>query len=225
MPANLRRGTASRLVLLSLALGCALAACSKSTKPKSTDSPPPTPNTAANALLLLEWSWDHRDTLRYGMLPTADFAYGWTAGEDSIANPLGPLPWTRDQELHFAGHLFVGGAHLGDPPAANVEFTFISAPIPTADSRPGRDPGWHQEAVAEVGAKIRLTTGTAILISAPVRFFLVRGDSAELTPAMVASGMTASPDRWYLQGWNELNLDPNAASPYNTFIPLRNTYQ
>src|SRR5437016_142687 len=134
--AMMRRG-ASRLALLSLALALAAAACSKSTKPKPADAPPPTPTTPANALLLLGWSWDHRDTLHYDMLPTADFWFGWTISGDSVTNPLGNLPWTRDAELHFAGHLFVGGAHLGDPPASSVAFSFISAPIPTADSRPG----------------------------------------------------------------------------------------
>ena len=224
MLANLRSGTTSSLLLLSLALAFTAAACSKSTQPKSTDPPAPTPNSPANALLLLGWSWDHRDTLHYDMLPTADFEWGW-ATDTTLTNPLSNVPWTRDQELHFVGHLFNGGAHLGDPPARSALFSFISAPIPTADSRPGRDPGWHQEVTAEVGAQINLANGTQILISAPVRFFLVKGDSAALTPAMVASGMTPSPDRWYLQGWNELTLDPNSASKYNSFIPLRNTYQ
>src|SRR5258706_2508895 len=177
-----------RAAALALVAALALIGCSKSTQPPGSSSPPPVADSPEHALDRIRFAWEHRDTVIYSTLPTANFWYGFLVS-DSATNPWGNTPWDRAQELIFARHLFAGGAASGAPASTGIAFSFQSQPIPAADSRPRRNPQRHQEASTIVAAKIDRSDGRSVLIGAPVRFFLVRGDSADLTPEMSAAGI------------------------------------
>ncbi|HEY3215598.1 MAG TPA: hypothetical protein VGK93_03810 [Candidatus Eisenbacteria bacterium] len=75
---------------------------------------PPGAHTPEEALRLLEWCWNRRDAVRYAKLPTADFRF--------VFSPLDPQgtayrdqPWTREDELISARHLFLGGDATSRP--------------------------------------------------------------------------------------------------------------
>lgn len=214
----------NRSLLPALAVALVLVGCSKSTQPHVVQDAAPVADSPVHALDRLRWSWAHRDTLTYGSLPAGNFWYGYLVS-DSATNPWGNTAWSRDEELGFVRHLFAGGAASGSLPASDILIAYQSTPVPTGDSRPGRDPGWHQEASLIVAALIRRTDGTEIQIGAPVRFFLVRGDSAVLTPAMIGAGLTARPDRWYVEGWNDLNTTPVSSPKHNSFALVRDEYR
>lgn len=214
----------SRLGLLAGLAVLVVLGCSKSTQPSGDSSGPPAADTPAHALDRLRFAWEHRDTTLYATLPAANFWYGFLVS-DSATNPWGNTPWDRAQELLFARHLFAGGAASGAPAATGISFVFQSQPIPTADSRFGRNPLSHQEASTIVSVKIDRSDGSTVLIGAPVRFFLVRGDSADLTPEMIAGGMPKSAGVWYLEGWNDLNTQPSGVPKLNRFAELRDPYR
>lgn len=213
-----------RVAVVALVAALALIGCSRSTQPPGASSPPPIADSPEHALERIRFAWEHRDTVSNGTLPAANFWYGFLVS-DSATNPWGNTPWNRAQELIFARHLFAGGAPSGAPAATGIAFSFQSQPIPTADSRPGRNPLWHQEASTIVAVKIDRSDGSSVLIGAPVRFFLVRGDSADLTPEMIAAGMAKSSGLWYLEGWNDLNTTPSSNAKLNRFAELRDPYR
>jgi len=215
----IRRALVRASALLLVVLGC-----SKSTQPPGSPTPPPVADSPVHALERIRFACEHRDIVTYGTLPTANFWYGFLVS-DSATNPWGNTPWDRAQELIFARHLFAGGAPSGAPAANGIAFSFQSQPIPAADSRPGRNPSWHQEASTIVAVKVDRIDGSSVLIGAPVRFFLVRGDSADLTPEMIAAGMAKSSGLWYLEGWNDLNTSPSGTSKLNRFAELRDPYR
>ncbi len=201
------RKAASMLVLL--ALTAAAAGCSSSSDdPVEPEVPiPPTPNTPSNAIKLLEWCWDERDAALYGDVFTDDFAYHFAVSDSQAIGTL----IQRDDELQFANNLFVSGVPappapagalgpLALPAASRVVFA-VNPNLPVVgDSRPGKNPTWHKEIATLVTLSVTTSAGTYSILS-DMRFFVTRGDSAQIPQELIDRGFQPDPNRWYVDTW------------------------
>jgi hypothetical protein len=193
-----RRSLAAGLLLVLALLG----GCSKHhgvTAPPATRAQPPTPSSPEAVVRLLEWSWNHRDTLGIYQLLADDFRFQFARG-DSAGNPFRDQPLGRDEMLCMVRHLFVGGGTR--PPATSIVLNFDPTLYPQADSRPGKNPRWHREIVTGVYLITR-TDEEGWDIQGSARFFVVRGDSAAIPPELAARGFRPDSTRWYLEQWND----------------------
>src|SRR5262245_59531847 len=149
--------TGRSLLLISLIGGAALlAGCSSSSKkPTQPEVPiPPTPNSPINALALVQWSWEQRDTSTYNTVLTQDFIYDF-APADSV--PAGTT-LNKVEELNSAAHLFTQGVP-GHPPATRIVFSLPPTLVVTDDDRPGKISPWHKMINLDNG-NARLTIAT-----------------------------------------------------------------
>ena len=164
-----------------------------------TNPPPPdtgpVANSPANVVRLLEWAYEHRDTLRHRELFTSDYVF-----QCSPTGSAGDGDLDRTEETIVARHLFVGGGV--EPPASSIELNIDPTPQVLDDSRPGRNPTWHKEVITNVDLTVAVG-GDDYRIAGRGRFFVVRGDSAQLPADLVARGFTADPGRWYIEEWDD----------------------
>jgi hypothetical protein len=162
-------------------------------------SPPPVADSPVHALALMKWSWEARDLSQYSTLLPANFG-GGSFVTDTVGNLYRTKPWTRDDEVVYAGNLF--------RTATAIRLDFTRRLVPAYDFRPGMRYPWHQVIQAPMSLAVTTSAGTTQSNGASL-FYLVRGDSAALTPVMIASGMPADSNRWYIEHWeNQLNTRP-----------------
>jgi hypothetical protein len=192
-----------------LLLGCA-GGCAKPFRPaiSSTDVyiPPPTPNSPQNVIRLFEWCWNNRDITVYKEIFTDDFRFIFALG-DSAGNEFRDEPMTREMELNMARNLFVGGGSA--PPATSILLNLDPALRALPDSRPGKNPRWHNEIVTSVDLTIKTEDGAEYRIVGDARFFVVRGDSA-LIPQELGFGRDST--RWYIDQWRDETLQGSGAT-------------
>lgn len=213
-----RRAAAAFLVIALLATaGCG----SKKSNPVQPPPPdtPPNPNTAVNAVLLLEWAVEHRDTTQYRTLFTSDYGFGFVPGDTASTNNFAGS-WGYAQERASAAHLFVTGSP-GRAPAAHITLTATASAslIDQADPRPGKNPTWHRMVAPGVFApNVTMTDSSAEQITGSAVFYLVRGDSANLPVDLAAAGVTATSSRWFIEGWSDKT---GGVSPQTAIRPAR----
>jgi hypothetical protein len=187
-----------------LALVLVIAGCSKGGN-KVVNPPvveqPPTPNSPVNAVKLFEWAQEHRDTLRYREVLAGEFVFLFQP-----ADPAG-LPyagqWNRNQENVVARHMFVGGG--SEPAATAIDLDFGTTFTAFADSRPGKNPTWHQQVTVSGPVNVTNPINTYGASGGTV-FYLVRGDSAQIPADLAARGITADAARWFIETWEDQTL-------------------
>lgn len=207
-----------RRAILCVAVAVAIAGCSKD------ESTPMTPTPAArvadtpeNAVLVLQWAFNHKDELVWQTLFTLDYEF-----------PLDPADTTgryadssiivRDEEIEFARNLFVRGvvgiplatprSDQGSPAAALVKLPAadrilcgMRAPlVATADTRPGKSSSVHQRVLTEMVLTIFLPN-ERIDVYEDMAFYLVRGDSASIDIMLRERGVMSDSTRWYIERW------------------------
>jgi hypothetical protein len=168
--------------------------------------PPPTPNSPQNVIRLFEWCWKNRDITVYKEILTEDFRFVFALG-DSAGNQFRDEPVTREMELNIARNLFVGGGSA--PPASSIFLVLDPTLRALPDSRPGKNPKWHNEIVTSVDLSIKTDGGAEYRIMGNARFFVVRGDSARIPQEL---GFRPDSTRWYIDQWNDETLQGGAAA-------------
>ena len=162
--------------------------------------PPPTPNSPQNVIRLFEWCWKNRDITVYKEIFTDDYRFIFALC-DSAGNLFRDEPVTREMELNIARNLFVGGGSA--PPATSIFLALDPTLRAMPDSRPGKNPRWHNEILTSVDLTIKTEDGAEYRIVGNARFFVVRGDSA-LIPQELGFGRDST--RWYIDQWNDETL-------------------
>ncbi len=160
----------------------------------------PEARTPEGALRLLEWCWNQGEILHYGMLFTDDYRFQFSL-LDPYGNPYRDNPWTREDEIMSATHLFQGG-HATEPAASSITLTLDRNFRVSDDPRPGKNGKWHK----------RMRTSVALTIVDPdqetqvtgfANFFLVRGDSALIPQELLNGGLQPDSTRWYIERWED----------------------
>jgi hypothetical protein len=168
--------------------------------------PPPTPNSPQNVIRLFEWCWNNRDITAYREIFTDDFRFIFALG-DSAGNMFREDPVTREMELNIATNLFVGGGAAA--PATSIALALAPTLRALPDSRPGKNPRWHNEIVTSVDLTIKTEDGAEYRILGDARFFVVRGDSA-LIPQELGLGPDST--RWYIDQWHDETLQGSSSA-------------
>lgn len=172
-------------------------------------TPPPVPNTPQNVLRLFEWCWNNRAINEYSEIFTADYVFQFAA-TDSNGNRYRDAPWTREDEIISATHLFVGGSPT-EPPARDCHLDLGTNLIVQDNNAKGVDPRWHKMIAPTVTLMID-TDQQSFRINGVARFFVVRGDSAEIPQELKDAGFAPDSNRWYIERWEDETLPAGGAA-------------
>ncbi len=200
-----RTRVTTAVLVLALVAGCG----TSSKKPIEPEVPvAPTPNSPQNALKLLEWSWDQRDTTAYRNVFTDDFVYAFAPSDSQSIG----VAINRTEELAIAENLFSQGGPLpGKPAATSIVFGLDNLLVATDDDRPGKSPVHHKRIATNVRLIVN-TPGTDYSTSGAAVFYVTRGDSALIPADMAARGFIADPTRWYVDRWSDVTACPDGKS-------------
>lgn len=193
--------------MLLLAGAVALTGCTKRTTAPFVPGPaPPALDSPKDVLLALQWAMENRSLGTARTLFTDDYLFVF-AGTDSAGNAFRDRPWTREDELLYMEHLFVGGGT--EPPADRIRLQFTNTLNAFGSTLPGRDPHWHKTIRAEVF--LRITRGESTLeVRGPSLFHFVRGDSAMIPEVLIDEGFGPDSTRWWIERWEDETVSPGA---------------
>jgi hypothetical protein len=169
--------------------------------------PPTTPaaSTPVGVVRVLEWAFNHRDTLVYRTLFTADYEFHFVPA-DSSGNAFRLRMLDRSLELQFARAAFVlGTAH--EPPPAGIALKFEGDVIALADTRPGKIGRVHHDIPAQTRLQLEQPD---FLVAGIQRFFVVRGDSAVWPADLVHAGPDSA--RWFIEEWDDESFPGGSAA-------------
>jgi hypothetical protein len=207
-----------RIALLALTLGLGMlgAGCFNPFDPlvssqRAASIPAPAPNSPANVVKLFAWCWLNRDPAIYSEIFTDDYRFQF-APNDSAGNPFRDTPWTREDELSTALHMFSGGTDR--PPASDIKITISPLLVVTPDPRLGKVAKWHRAVRTSVDLQITFEqNGTPDLqaVTGYALFFVVRGDSAVIPPELVAQGFGPDSTRWWIERWEDETVGASGA--------------
>ncbi|MGH7731581.1 MAG: hypothetical protein ACRENJ_10080 [Candidatus Eiseniibacteriota bacterium] len=188
-------------------------------------TPKPTPgfspDSPANVLRLLEWSYNHRSLPHLRELFSDDFRF-FCSPVDSAGVPWRSQPFRREDELISATHLFAGGG--GEPPATIIQLSFdrsfLVQPDPYYVTFPPpnetvlRDPSgrWHKSIRTTVTLQIATDDGNSLEISGHATFYFVRGDSALIPQELIDRGFRPDSTRWWIRRWDDETAEEGAGS-------------
>ena len=202
------RRRAVGLVIAAIPVVLGLAGCFNPFKPNIAPStgipdPPPALFGPEGTVRRFQWCWNHRNYDLYRELFSDDFKFVFATG-DSAGNFYRDKPLTRSDELGIAKNAFLGGGST--PPATNIVLTFDQTLHAVDDTRPGKNPGWHQQITTNVDLSITVE-GTPYRVSGQALFYLVRADSASI-PTDLANRDALKQDqtRWFIDEWDDLTL-------------------
>lgn len=173
---------------------------------RGVSSPPPVPNSPANAIRLLEWCYNNRDIDVYREVFTDDYTFIFGLS-DTAGNAYRDRPYRREDELESATNLFVGGGD--NPPASRITLTFDRTLIAIGDSRPGFDPRWHKSILTNVNLSVQISDGDnqqSLEVTGKARYYVVRGDSARIPDELVQRGFRPDSTRWWVERWEDETL-------------------
>ena len=187
-------------------------------------SPAPVPNTPANCVRLHEWCWKNRAAEEYRELFTDDYVFVFGLN-DSAGQPYRDRPWIREDELTTATNAFVGGGDV--PPANKITINYDPNLITFADVRPGKTNKWHRTIRTSVDLQVDAGERGTLEVKGNALFFMIRGDSANIPPELVARGFKRDSTRWWIERWEDETLSEGAAlrpaSPPEGFGPVART--
>jgi hypothetical protein len=189
---------------LTLVLPLALAGCFNPFDPRELgsgiSSPPPVPDSPANVLRLLEWAYNHRAISEYREIFTDDYRFAFSA-LDPQGNAYRDKPWTREDELASATHLFQGG-HATEPPASSISLTLDRNFFIQNDLRPNKNNRMHKRIRTNVTLTIVTSTDQTQVTGAAI-FYVTRGDSAAIPQELIDRGFRPDSTRWYIERWED----------------------
>lgn len=165
-------------------------------------SPPPTPSTPQGIIRLFEWCWNNKAVAEYKEVFTDDFRFQFGNG-DSAVSQIHQDYFTREDEIIIAQNAFVSGSAL-KPPAIRVELSLDPTLLPLDDDRPGHLPRWHQVINSQVRLVI-VTEDEELNVQGPVKFYVVRGDSAVI-PDELKARFGPDSTRWWIDRWEDYTL-------------------
>ena len=204
-------------VVLIGALGVTVAGCFNPFRPlisglTSFVEPAPSPTNPQGVVRLFKWCWENRDISKYREIFTDDYRFAFSI-TDSAGVPYKGNPWTREDELASAEHLFVGGS-ASEPAASSITLIFDGDLTAQNDFRDGKTARWHQQIqIANLTLTINRSDGSAVRVTGGALFYLVRGDSAVIPQELVDRGFRADSTRWYIERWeDQTNVGAGAAS-------------
>ena len=210
----LRRGLPGRnfltLGVASTALALAIAGCFNPFSPLiapigGISTPPPPPTTPQGVIRLFEWCWNNRSISEYKEIFTGDFRFQFANG-DSAVNLVRQDFLDREMELEIAENLFVSGT-AQKAPATRIVLSLDPTLLPLDDDRPGHMPRWHQIINSQVNLAIQ-ADGEDLNVQGPVKFYVVRGDSAQI-PDDLKSRFRPDSTRWWIDRWEDFTLGAN----------------
>ena len=198
-PIRLGRGLGAVALLLTLAgAGCSSGRFRLPTIPIA--SVAPEASSPGGALRLLEWCWNRLDLPRCRQLFTDDYRFLFSL-LDPFGNAYRDNPWTREDELISATHLFQGG-HATEPPASSITLTLDRNFRISNDPRPGKAGKWHKSIRTSVALQI-VDPDKETVVTGFANFFLVRGDSAAIPRELLDKGFGPDSTRWYIERWED----------------------
>ncbi len=213
----------NRRLGLMLAALLVLASCSSHhatpTSPAPSSDPAPAATTPEGAVTRFAWAWNHRDMAAYAALLTDDFTFTFQL-DDSTGQPWREANWNVDDEWRSSLHWFVGGG--AQPPALDVQFSFLAPYEVSPDPRPGRNPRWHR--VVHPFLNLLVTSPVAggdtlqYSIAGFASFYFVRGDSAAFRG--VPAGASSDSTRWFLQRWEDGTYHQLGPARYPIPVPM-----
>lgn len=162
----------------------------------------PAPSSPAKTLRALEWAFNNKALEGYRRLLAADVRF-FCSAIDSAGNPWRGTPWTREDELLFATHFFVGGGSV--PPATTVRMSLDRNFFVFADPSYPWDPDgrWHTNVRTTLTLLATQDGGSSIVVQGHANFFLVRGDSALIPEDLRLRGTGPDSTTWYLRRWDD----------------------
>jgi hypothetical protein len=101
---------------------------------------------------------------------------------------------------------------LSEPPATSITVTFVDTPTDSADPRPGMNPKWHRLITVNASVRVFFQDG-GFEFAGPLRFFVVRGDSAQIPADLLAAGVRPASARWWLVRWDDETFKAYSAEP------------
>jgi hypothetical protein len=207
--------------IVALILGLTAMACSHSSHPfdpwREDEDPPPLADTPQGLLRLLEWCYDHRDSVTYRELFTDDYRFLFSAA-DSAGNPYRDRPFTREDELIYSPRLF--------REAAEIRLHFDQDLTVLPDPREGwRDSTVFYKSIrTTVNLMVRYRDGRTVEVRGHSLFFVCRGDVALIPEVLVRLGVRADSTRWFINRWEDETAGAGApsSSPSHRAAPTRN---
>ena len=179
----------------------------------------PVASSPTEALHRLEWAWRHRALEPCRDLFACDYEFAFAPG-DSAGLRFRDRPWTRPDEIDFAGHLFQTGSATA-PPASYVALEMESDPAALPDDRRGNDPRWHQRIETPFVAVVE-APGRQFRVLGVERFYFVRGDSACIPQELRDQGYAPDSTRWWIERWEDYTVSvPPAPAPVARAQALR----
>lgn len=165
---------------------------------RGTSSPPPVPNSASQVVELFAWCWNNRAYQEYTEIFTADFRFQYVDPDSAGSDNRGAF-YDRTEELNIALNLFVEGSATS-PPARSITLTIERPLIELPDPRPGKTWPWHKSISTDV--LLRIDTGEQeFVVDGRARFFLVRGDSADIPTTLTRFSRDST--RWWIERWED----------------------
>jgi len=170
-------------------------------------SPPPAADSPGNVLRLLEWAYDNRAIAEYRELFTDDYRFVFSV-LDPYGNAYRDVPWTREDELISATHLFQGG-HATEPAASSIILDLDRNFRVSSDPRPGKGDRMHKNIRTSVILTI-VDPNKETRVTGFASFFLVRGDVALIPEELRLRGFGPDSSRWYVERWEDdtANITP-----------------
>ena len=154
-----------------------------------------------DAITRFAQAWNDRSLDEYRRLLTSDFRFDFAPG-DSVGALFGGS-WSRDDELLTVGRMFSGG-NGAVPPASSVDLKFLENPLVGTSYTPGHGYPWHAQVLIP-RLSLDVTAGGVTQRAEGQAFFsLVRGDSAQLSPDVLALGVHPDSTQWFVDGWRDL---------------------
>jgi hypothetical protein len=131
--------------------------------------------------------------------------------------------WFRSEEIAISGRLFVYGSG-SRPPAEGISIVLDAQPLDVPDPRPGKAPRWHR--MIDIGsvAGIRLPSGY-LRVEDRSRFYVVRGDSAQIPLALQARGVKPDSTWWWLERWEDLGVPAGSGGVFLDYGAVKDLYR
>jgi hypothetical protein len=202
-----------RLLLPLITFAVLATSCGREDSPVAPSLPavPSGAYSPTEAARLVEWAWKNRNVEVLDRILTSDYGFQFANG-DSVGNAYRAAPFAFEDELLASAGLFLGAAD--HPAAGEILLDFDKELVDLSDGRQGKNTPWHRSIRTKVNLKVTLDRGNGPEVNeigGYALFYVVRGDSASLSPTQVAAG-GGDPTRWWIERWEDETLPPGATS-------------